>query len=183
MKILKSLLVFGTLLLSTQVQANDYALLNTYPLLNDMKMVKKEQQVLQSIKAMIDAGSQNHEGLKKKNAQVSFLIRGLKQGDKKFGLKGTELKRIRTQLQHIEILWNDKQALFSAALNSTIYKEQAYESIDELTQQFNKLYGFYNQSYTRYKQNTVMKSLVQSYARAYLKPNPHYALNTIKQTK
>jgi len=178
MKILKSLLVFGTLLLSTQVQANDYALLNTYPLLNDMKMVKKEQQVLQSIKAMIEVGSQNHEGLKKKNAQVSFLIKGLKQGDSQLGLKGTELKRIRTQLQQIEILWNDKQALFSAALNSTIYKEQAYESIDELTQQFNKLYGFYNQSYTRYKKNTVMKSLVQSYVRAYLQP--HYALNTIK---
>lgn len=180
MKVLKSLLVFGTLLLSTTAQANDYALLDTYPLLNDMKMVKKEKQALQSIRVMIATGSSNHERLKEKSRQVSFLMKGLKEGDSKLGLKGTELKRIRLQIKHIEALWNEKKALFSAALNSSIYQDQAYTAIDELTKQFNKLHAFYHQSYTRYKKNTVMKSLVKSYMRTHIQPEQRYAINTIR---
>jgi hypothetical protein len=180
MKVLKSLLILGTLLLTTTAQANDYALLDTYPLLNDMKMVKKEKQALKSIRMMITTGNNNHELLKEKTIQVSFLIKGLKQGDNKLGLKGTALKRIRTQIQQIETLWNDNETLFGAALNNGIYKDQAFLAIDELTKQFNKLHEFYEQSYTRYKKNTVMKSLVKSYMRTHIQQEQRYAINTIR---
>jgi hypothetical protein len=180
MKVLKSLLILGTLLGSITARANDYALLETYPLLNDMKMVKKEKQALQSIRTMIATGSNNHEDLKEKSRHIVFLLKGLKEGDSQLGLQGTELKRIRLQIKQIEVLWNEKQALFAAALNSRIYRDQAYTAIDELTQQFNKLHAFYNQSYTRYKKNTVMKSLVKSYMHTYIQQEQRYALNTIR---
>lgn len=180
MKVLKVILVFGTLLYTTLAQADDYALLESYPLLNDMKMVKQEQQVLQSIKEILETSSQNHAKLKAKNAQVTFLLKGLKEGDSQLGLKGTELKRIRLQIKQIEALWNDKKALFKAAMNSNIYKNQAYTAIEELSEQFTKLHSFYHQSYTRYKKNTVMKSLVKSYMYAHIEKRQRYALNTMK---
>jgi len=179
MKALKSLLVLGTLLLSTTAQANDYALLETYPLFNDMNMVKKEKKALNSMEEMILQGNASEALLEKKSTQLSLLMKGLQKGDSQLGLKGTNIKSICKQIKQIESLWSNSEALFKAALKNDIYQDQAYLKISELQQAFNRLHALYTQSYARYKKNTVMKSLVSSYMHAYLHPKQRYALNTL----
>jgi len=165
MKILKTLLTFGLLVTSTiSANANDYALLNKYPLLNDMKMAKKEQLLLNNMRSLItDRKNNNKVKLLEQKEIFSAIIAGLSKGDTALGLHGTELLFLKNKITTIQLLWSQEKSILDSAINNKMYKNDAYSTIDKLTSQLNELNNLYTQSYARYKKNSLMKSLVSSY--------------------
>jgi len=165
MKIFKTLLAFGLLVTATiSANANDYALLNNYPLLNDMKMAKKEQRLLNNMHALIsDRKHNNKEKLLEQKKIFSAIIAGLEKGDKTLGLHGTELRSLKTKIATIQLLWSQENTILDSAIHNKMYMDDAYVTIEKLSSDLKELNNLYRQSYTRYKKNSVMKSLVSSY--------------------
>ncbi|CAA6820625.1 MAG: Nitric oxide-responding transcriptional regulator Dnr (Crp/Fnr family) [uncultured Sulfurovum sp.] len=181
MKILKTLLTFGLLFTATISNANDYALLNNYPLLNDMKMAKKEQALLSNMRQLIaDRKNNNKNELKKQKKLFTAIIMGLSEGDSKLGLHGTELVFLKNKIKTIQLLWSQEKSILNSAMNNKMYKNDAYTTISRISTHMNDLNKLYKQSYEKYKQNSVMKSLVSSYMRGSIQTEQMYAMNIIK---
>ena len=184
MKILKTLLAFGLLLTSTiSANANDYALLNTYPLMNDMKMAKKEQLLLNNIRSLItDRKNNNKDKLAEQKKIFTAIIKGLSDGNSKLGLHGTELIFLKNKINTIQLLWSQEKSILDSAINNKMYKNDAYSTLKKLSSHLVDLNKLYKQSYTRYKQNSVMKSLVSSYMKRNdrLITEAMYAMNVVK---
>ena len=182
MKTLKSILAFGLLLAATlNANANDYALLNAYPLLNDMKMAKKEQLLLNNMRSLItDRKNNNKAKLTEQKELFTTIITGLSKGDSKLGLHGTELVSLRNKINTIQLLWSQEKTILDSALNNKMYTNDAYQTIEKLSTQLSVLNKLYTQSYTKYKQNSVMKSLVSAYMQGSSQAEPMYAMNVVK---
>jgi len=165
MKIFKICLTFGLLVTSTiSVNANDYALFSNYPLLNDMKMAKKEQLLLDDMHALISDRKQNNKKrLLEQKKIFSTIISGLLEGDKSLGLHGTELHSLKTKIATIQLLWSHENTILDSALHNKMYVNDAYTTIDKLSSNLKELNELYQQSYTRYKKSNIMKSLVSAY--------------------
>ncbi len=179
---LKTLLTLGLLLTAnTSVYANDYALINTYPLLNDMKMVKKEQLLINNMRTLIsDRKHNNKTKLQKQKKMFSQIIKGLSQGDSSLGLHGTKLPLLKNKITTIQLLWSQEKSILDSALNNKMYTNDAYAMLDKLTSQLTALNKLYKRSYARYKKNSIMKSLVSSYMKKSSSSEPMYALNLLK---
>ncbi|CAA6820845.1 MAG: Unknown protein [uncultured Sulfurovum sp.] len=182
MKTIKKLLAFGLLLTSTiTANANDYALLNSYPLLNDMKMVKKEQLLLKNMRTLIsDRKNNNKNQLAEQKKAFTTIITGLSEGDIALNLHGTELVFLKNKIKTIQLLWSQEKRILDSAINNKMYVNDAYATIDGLTKHLDVLNKLYKQSYERYKKNSVMKSLVNSYMRKTIPSEPMYAMNIVK---
>ncbi len=170
--------LFTFLLLLTSIH---FAHANAYPLLNDMKMVKKEQLLLKNIRLLIsDTKNNNKIQLSKHKSMFTNIINGLTKGDSKLKLHGTELKFLKNKIRTIQLLWSQEKGIFDSALNNKMYKSAAYVTIDKLSIQLNALNQRYIQSYTRYKQNSTMKLLVNSYMKNTSELDPMYAINSLQ---
>ena len=182
MKTIKKLLAFGLLLTSTiTAHANDYALLNSYPLLNDMNMVKKEQVLLNNMRTLIsDRKNNNKNQLTQQKEVFTAIITGLSEGDDVLNLHGTELLFLKNKIKTIQLLWSQEKRILDSAINNKMYVNDAYATINKLSNHLDVLTKLYKQSYERYKQNSVMKSLVSSYMRKTTPSEPMYAMNMIK---
>jgi len=184
MKTLKILLAFGLLLTSSiSANENDYALVDTYPLLNDMKMAKKEQLLLNNMRSLItDRKNNNKAQLAEQKEVFTAIITGLSEGNSKLGLHGTELVFLKNKINTIQLLWTQEKSILDSAINNKMYKNDAYATINKLSSHLTVLNKLYKQSYTRYKQNSVMKSLVSSYMKRNdrLLSEPMYAMNLVK---
>ena len=184
MKILKTLLTFGLLVTSTiSVNANDYALIDTYPLLNDMKMAKKEQLLLNNMRSLITDRKSNHKAqLAEQKKIFTAIITGLSEGNRKLGLHGTELVFLKNKINTIQLLWSQEKSILDSAINNKMYKNDAYSTLKKLSSHLRDLNELYKQSYTRYKQNSVMKSVVSAYMKKNdrLVTEPMYAMNVLK---
>jgi len=165
MKIFKTFLTFGLLVTATiSANANDYALLNNYPLLNDMKMAKKEQLLLNNMHALIADRKHNNKGkLLEQKKIFSAIITGLEKGDKVLGLHGTELRSLKTKISTIQLLWSHENTVLDSAIHNKMYMDDAYATLKKLSTDIKELNNLYRQSYTRYKKNSIMQSLVSSY--------------------
>lgn len=181
MKILKTLLAFGLLLTSTiSINAKTYALVNTYPLLNDMKMAKKERLLLNNMYSLIgDCKNNNKAKFAQQKEIFTAIIKGLSTGNNKLGLQGTELVSLKNQINTIQLLWSQEKNTLDSAVNNKMYKNDAYESLEKLSLHLTMLNKLYKQSYTRYKKNSKMKLLVSLYMKRNdrLLTEPKYALN------
>jgi hypothetical protein len=182
MKTLKILLTFGLLATATiSANANDYALVEAYPLLNDMKMAKKEQLLLNNMRSLItDRKNNNKVQLAEQKKVFTAIIKGLSTGNKKLGLHGTELLFLKNQINTIQLLWTQEKNILDSAINNKMYKNDAYATIEKLSSHLAVLNKLYKQSYTRYKQNSVIKSLVSSYMQTSSQSEPMYAMNVVK---
>ena len=165
MKILKTLLAFGLLVTSTlSANANDYALLDNYPLLNDMKMAKKEQLLLNNMRLLItDRKNNNKVKLLEQKEIFSAIISGLSKGDSTLGLHGTEILFLKNKITTIQLFWSQEKSILNSAIHNKMYIKDAYATLDKLTSDLTELNKLYTQSYARYKKNSMMKSLVSSY--------------------
>jgi hypothetical protein len=164
MNTLKSLIAFTILLSSNTVHANDYALTHSYPLLNDMKMVEKEQLVLNDMNIAISNHKTNSKDklIKLKN-EFSTVIDGLSNGNKTFNLHGTKLVVLKNEIKKIQLIWSQEKSILDSALNNKLYEKEAKSTIKKLSKKLIKLNRLYKKSYIRYKKNSTMKSLVKSY--------------------
>jgi len=165
MKIFKICLTFGLLVTSTiSVNANDYALFSNYPLLNDMKMAKKEQLLLDDMHALISDRKQNNKKrLLEQKKIFSTIISGLLEGDKSLGLHGTELHSLKTKIATIQLLWSHENTILDSALHNKMYMDDAYATLEKLSSNLKELNSLYAQSYARYKKHAIIKTLVSSY--------------------
>jgi len=162
--------------------ADDYALLNNYPLLNDMKMAKKQQTLLNEMRSTIsDHKNNNKVKLSHLKKEFTSVINGLSTGDKTLNLHGTELVVLKNRIKTIQLLWSQEKTMLDSAVNNRMYEDDAYATIDKLSANLSALNKLYTQSYTRYKQNSIMKSLVQSYMNTNNPTEPRYALNIVKK--
>ncbi|HIP50943.1 MAG TPA: hypothetical protein EYG94_02545 [Campylobacterales bacterium] len=184
MKILKTLLTFGLLVTSTiSVNASDYALVDTYPLLNDMKMAKKEQLLVNNMRSLItDRKNNNKAQLAEQKKVFTAIITGLSVGNSKLGLHGTELVFLKNKINTIQLLWSQEKSILDSAINNKMYKNDAYLTLNKLSSHLTDLNKLYKQSYTRYKQNSKIKSLVSSYMKRNdrVLTEPMYAMHVIK---
>ena len=177
MKTLKTLLAFGLLLTTLSANAGGY------PLLNDMKMAKKEQLLLNNMHLLIsDRKNNNKAKLAEQKEIFTAIITGLIKGDNSLKLQGTELVFFKNKISTIQLLWSQEKSILNSALNNKMYENDAYTTITKLSSHLNELNKLYNQSYVRYKQNSVMKSLVSAYMQKNdrLITEPMYAMNVIK---
>jgi len=159
MKTFKIFLTFGLLVTAT-ISANA----NNYPLLNDMKMAKKEQLLLNNMHALIaDRKHNNKEKLLEQKKIFSAIIAGLEKGDKVLDLHGTKLRSLKTKIATIQLLWSHENTVLDSAIHSKMYIDDAYATLEKLSSQLKELNNLYRQSYARYKKNSSMKSLVSSY--------------------
>ena len=180
MKNIKKIVAF-LLLTSTTAFANDYALLSTYPLLNDMKMAKQEQALLNSMRSTItDHKHNNKSELTQLKNRFTTIITGLSNGNKELKLKGTKVAILKNKIEAIKLQWSHENSMLDSALNNKMYEEEALETLNKLSKTLNSLNNLYSQSYARYKRNSVMKSLVSSYMRTQEHKEARYALNTIQ---
>jgi len=182
MKNIKTIVAFALLSITTiSAHANDYALLNSYPLLNDMKMAKKQQLLLQTMQNTInDHKNNNKSKLAQLKSQFTEVIKGLSKGDKQLNLHGTKLVILKNKIKTIELLWNQEKSILDSAVNNKLYKKEAYATIEKLSKNLNTLNKLYSKSYARYKQNSIMKSLVKSYMNNNTTIEPRYAFSTIR---
>ena len=173
MKNIKLLVAMVLLITSTFTAfANDYALLDTYPLLDEMKSAKKQQTLLNNIKSTIVEHKYNRQDqLTHLKAQFSTALTSLS--------KSTKVTIIKDKIEELKLQWKQDNHALDAAINNKMYEEEAFKTIKELSKTVNELNTLYTQSYARYKQNSIMKSLVSSYMKAQEVSEPRYALNTV----
>jgi len=181
MKNIKKIVAFILLTSTTTAFANDYALLNTYPLLNDMKMAQKELVLLDTMRSTItDHKHNNKSKLEALKNKFSTVIMGLSNGNKQLNLKGTKVAILKNKIEAVQLQWSHENTMLDSALNNKMYEDDALETINKLSKTLNALNDLYSQSYARYKRNSVMKSLVSSYMRTQENREERYALNIIQ---
>jgi Skp family chaperone for outer membrane proteins len=182
MKNIKSLVAFALLLTSTiSASANDYALINTYPLLNDMKMAKKQQVLLSTMKNTIADHKNNNKGkLAHLKNEFTLVINGLSKGDASLNLHGTTLVTLKNKIKTIQLVWAQEKNILDSAVNNKMYENEAYATINKISTDLRKLNNLYSKSYAKYKQNSIMKSLVRSYMNNNIATEPRYAFSTIR---
>jgi len=181
MKNIKKIVSLILLASSINLYANDYALLNTYPLLNDMKMAQKEQALLDTMRSkVLSHKSSNKMELANLKKRFSTIITGLSNGNKQLNIKGTKVTILKNKIEAIQLQWSHEKGMLDSALNNKMYEEDALATINKLSNTLDSLNELYSQSYARYKRNSVMKSLVSSYMKSQKNHEARYALNTIK---
>ena len=184
MKIFKTLLIFGLFATSNlSLHANDYALLETYPLINDMKLAKKEQLLLNNMRLLIsDTKNNNKRKLTEQKKVFTAIILGLSEGNSKLGLHGTKLQFLKNKISTIQLLWSQEKSILDSAINHKMYKNDAYATLKKLSSHLSELNNLYKQSYARYKKNSAMKSLVSTYMKKShpIENESMYALNAVK---
>ncbi len=182
MKTIKSIVAFALLLTSTTTAfANDYALMDSYPLLNDMNMAKHEQVLVDDMHLAIKNYKNNSKDtLSNLKSEFNSIILGLSDGDKKLNLKGTKVAVIKNKIKAIQLEWSEDKHLLDSAVNNEMYQDEAFKALTKLSNALKGLNKLYSHSYARYKQNSIMKSLVSSYMKAQAKTETRYALNNVK---
>ncbi len=169
------LFVIITLLLTSSITAfaNDYALMNTYPLLDEMKSAKKQQTVLKKIYTTIVEHKYNsQEQLTNLKSQFTTILDSI--------TKGTKVTIIKNKIEELKVQWEEDNHLLDSAINSEMYQKEALHTLSKLSDKLNLINKLYAQSYARYKQNSIMKSLVSSYMKRQKISEQRYALNTVK---
>ena len=169
------LFVTITLILTSTLTAfaNDYAILDTYPLLNEMKSAKKQQAILDNIHTtIVEHKYDSQEQLSNLKSQFTTALNSIS--------KGTKVTNIKNKIKELKLQWEQDNHLLDSAINSEMYKKEAFNSLQQLSKTLALVNKLYAQSYARYKRNSVMKSLVSSYMKTQESSKPKYAFNTVK---
>ena len=174
MKKIKLFVAMILLLTSTITAfANDYALIDTYPLLDEMKSAKKQQTLLDNIHTtIVEQKYDSQEQLTHLKSQFATTLNSI--------YKGTKVTVIKNKIEELKLYWEQDNHLLDSAISSKMYKKEALKSLRKLSKTLASINKLYAQSYARYKQNSVMKSLVSSYMKTQKASEPKYALNTVK---
>ena len=141
---------------------------NNFLLANDMNLAGKQRMLLEKMATLllminndIDTKKSKREFLKSQKL-FTRTLHGLSKGDKKLGLRGTNLPMITAQIEKVDNLWKSDANILKTALSG---KEtpKAISSLDTLLDESDKLVKLYTASLKRYKQRQELKSLVKVY--------------------
>jgi hypothetical protein len=167
-------LVLGT---STLLASSaDYALTTKYKLLNDMKLAQKQQALIVSMNQSLDLKVIDMKTLKKSKEQFSKVLLGLTTGNRDYKLKGTSIPKIKSKLSEVQTLWSREIKVLSHVESNKVDKQKAIAGLNMLMIKMSEAVSMYNKSYKRYKQNSMLSSIVNRH----LGTKPALALNNIR---
>jgi len=166
-------LILGT---STLLAYDDYALIDNYKLLNDMKLAQKQQEVIVDINKQLSRDTIDTKSLKNAQERFNKVIIGLLNGDKSLNLKGTNIDRIRTKLSEVQRLWEKENSILNSISKDN--KEKAISKLNIVMLKMSEAIALYNKSYERFKQKSKISSIVYRHINS--KQNQLLAFNTMK---
>jgi hypothetical protein len=167
-------LVLGTSTLFAS--SSDYALTTKYKLLNDMKLAQKQQALIVSMNQSLDSKVIDIKTLKKSKEQFSKVLLGLTTGNRDYKLKGTSIPQIKSKLSEVQTLWNRELKVLSHVESNKGDKQKAISGLNTLMIKMSEAVSMYNKSYKRYKQNSMLSSIVNRH----LGTKPALALNNVR---
>ena len=169
-------LVLGTSTLFAS--SSDYALTTKYKLLNDMKLAQRQQALIVSMNQSLDSKVVDMKTLKHSKGQFSKVLLGLTSGNRDYKLKGTSIPMIKEKLSEVEKLWKSELRILSSIESHTGDKQRAIAGLNRLMIKMSEAVAMYNKSYNRYKQNSMLSSIVNRHLGENNKPA--LALNNIR---
>ena len=167
-------LVLGTSTLFAS--SSDYALTTKYKLFNDMKLAQKQQVLIVRMNQSLDSKVIDIKILKKSKEQFSKVLLGLTTGNRDYKLKGTSIPKIKSKLSEVQTLWNKELKVLSNVESNKVDKQKAIAGLNILMIKMSEAVSMYNKSYNRYKQNSMLSSIVNRH----LGTKPALALNNIR---
>ncbi len=172
-----AILVLGLGGLSLHGASADYALTTKYKLLNDMKLAQKQQALIVSMNQSLDSKVIDIKSLKSSKKKFTQVILGLTSGNRNYHLKGTRIPMIKTKLAEVQTLWKNELKVLSGVEAGKADKERAIAGLNELMIKMSEAVSMYNKSYKRYKQNSMLSSIVNRHLGENTKPA--LALNSL----
>ena len=166
-------LILGT---STLLAYDDYALIDNYKLLNDMKLAQKQQEIIVNINKQISSNDIDIKSLQKSKKRFEKVLLGLLNGDKSLNIKGTNITKIRTKLNEVQKLWEDENSMLNSISENN--REKVLAKLNIVMLKMSEAIALYNKSYERFKQKSKISSIV--YRHINNKYNQLLAFNTIK---
>ena len=166
-------LVLGT---STLLAYDDYALIDNYKLLNDMKLAQKQQEIIVNINKQISSNDIDIKSLQKSKKRFEKVLLGLLNGDKSLNIKGTNITKIRTKLNEVQKLWEDENSMLNSISENN--REKVLAKLNIVMLKMSEAIALYNKSYERFKQKSKISSIVYRHTNS--KENQLLALNIIK---
>jgi hypothetical protein len=137
----KTLILTATLVTSTLASSDNYLLLN------DMKQIKQENQLLEKMSKSID----NKEKFLSSKEEFSAILNGLINGSDTLRLRGTEITNIKNALQDIKKVWSSKKERLDSSSLKTLHSK------------VDKVAKLYTKSYSRFTQKRKISSIVNQY--------------------
>jgi len=166
-------LILGT---STLLAYDDYALIDNYKLLNDMKLAQKQQEVIVNINNQLNRDTIDTKSLKNAQERFNKVIIGLLNGDKSLNLKGTNIDKIRTKLSEVQKIWENENSILNNISKDN--REKAISKLNIVMLKMSEAIALYNKSYERFKQKSKISSIVYRHINS--KQNQLLAFNTMK---
>ncbi|MCK5854114.1 MAG: hypothetical protein KAG56_02745 [Sulfurovaceae bacterium] len=175
-KLITLALVLGTSTLFAS--SSDYALTTKYKLLNDMKLAQKQQALIVKMNQSLDSKVVDIKTLKRSKEQFSQVLSGLTKGNRDYKLKGTGIPMIKSKLSEVQTLWKKELKVLASVTSDNADKERAIAGLNTLMIKMSEAVAMYNKSYKRYKQNSMLSSIVNRHLGENTKPA--LALNNIR---
>ena len=162
---MKKITTLATLVLalsttSISASSSDYALTTKYKLLNDMKLAQKQQALIVSMNQSLDSKVIDIKSLKHSKEKFTQVLLGLTSGNSNFKLKGTGIPMIKSKLSEVQTLWKIERQMLSSIESSKADKQKAIAGLNTLMIKMSEAVAMYNKSYKRYKQSSMLSSIV-----------------------
>ena len=179
MKKITKLTILALVLGTTSIEAAsaDYALTTKYKLLNDMKLAQNQQALIVRMNQALDSKVIDIKSLKQSKEQFTKVLLGLTSGNRNFKLKGTNIPMIKTKLSEVQSLWKKELKMLNSIESSSVDKEKAISGLNTLMIKMSEAVAMYNKSYKRYKQSSMLSSIVNRHLGKNNKPA--LALNSL----
>ena len=162
--------------------SEDYALTENYKLLNDMKLAKKQLDIIANINKILEKDDNiDIELLNVYKNRFSRVLLGLSNGNKNLNLKGTKLPTFRTKIKKLQELWAKELKLINKASITKDKKEISITKLNTIMLRSSELVELYNNSYSRFKLKSKISSIIYSQFNSKKIKNRVIALNYRKK--
>jgi len=169
-----------TLLLGTSsiFASNDYAIIDNYKLLNDMKLAQKQQEIIININNQLNKNKIDIKSLKNAQNRFNKILLGLSNGDTSLNLKGTDIPQIKAKLSEVQKLWIKEKSMLNNKIINNDEKEKAIANLNNIMLKMSEAIALYNKSYERFKQKSKLALLVSHHMSS--KKNQTFAFNIVQ---
>ncbi|NPA60771.1 MAG: hypothetical protein GXO06_00610 [Epsilonproteobacteria bacterium] len=153
-------LLVGTASGEASSYIEDYAITKEYKLLNDMRVARKQQELILKMGRELDARDVDVESLKALEGRFTQVLNGLIYGDDSLELRGTKLPAFRSKLVELKRVWGEESKLMRDSISNIDLRDEAKAKLNGLMIKMSELIELYNQSYSRFKQKSKISSIV-----------------------
>ena len=151
-------LVLGTSTLFAS--SDDYALTDSYKLLNDMNLAKKQQELVVNMSQALESDIIDMEALKQSQNRFGTVLAGLSSGDDSMKLKGTTMPNLRAKLSEVQTLWKKELVSLGSVESNDNSRDKAIDGLNNIMIKMSQAVSLYNKSYSRFKQKSKISSIV-----------------------